>query len=132
MVTLLEARTFSPSRETPRPACGFFSEYRFSVRDLHASVAFWESQGFVTTEWREEPLPQVSLTSDGIDLNLYVSSRRENPALVFEVDDLEVAAGELRSAQLDVKVSDDLPRGVPALTVLAPEETPIVIVAGST
>jgi hypothetical protein len=131
MLTLLEARTFSPSRETPRPACGFFSEYRYPVRDLHVSVAFWESQGFVATDWREEPLPQVSLTSDGIDLNLYVSPRRENPALVFEADDLDAAAGELRSARLDPKVSDDPLRGVPALNVLAPEETPIVIVAGS-
>jgi catechol 2,3-dioxygenase-like lactoylglutathione lyase family enzyme len=131
MLTVLEARTYSPSGEIPRPACGFFSEYRYPVDDLDKSVVFWEQQGFVATDWHETPLPRVSLTSDGIDLNLFVAARREKPTLVFEAVDLEKVADELRLARLDPIASDDPVRGVPALTLTSPEETPIVIVPAS-
>ena len=131
MLTVLEARTYSPSGEAPKPACGFFSEYRYPVHDLNRSVTFWEQQGFVATGWQEEPQPQVSLTSDGIDLSLYIASRREKPALVFEAADLERAADELDSARLDPLASDDPVRGVPALTITAPENTTIVVVQSS-
>jgi hypothetical protein len=131
MLTVLEARTYSPSGEVPKPACGFFSEYRYPVRDLDTSVMFWEQQGFVATGRQEDPQPQVSLTSDGIDLSLFIASRREKPTLVFEAVDLEQAEDELRAARLAPVASDDHVRGVPALTIAAPEDTPIVIVQAS-
>jgi catechol 2,3-dioxygenase-like lactoylglutathione lyase family enzyme len=131
MLTVLEARTYSPSGEAPKPACGFFSEYRYPVHDLDASVTFWEQQGFVATGRQQAPQAQVSLTSDGIDLCLFIASKREKPTLVFEAVDLEQAADKLRSARLAPTASDDPVRGVPALTISAPEKTPIVIVQAS-
>ena len=43
MVTILEARTYSPlSERIPPPAIGFFREYRYPVRRLSDSADFWE------------------------------------------------------------------------------------------
>jgi catechol 2,3-dioxygenase-like lactoylglutathione lyase family enzyme len=132
MLTLLEARTFSPALEIPRPACGFFSEYRYPVRDLALAVAFWEARGFVATDWHDSPVPQAALTSDGIDLNLYNTVQRDSPALVFETDNQERAMTELEAARLEPKLQTDPVRRTESLCLTAPEGTPIIIVEGAT
>lgn len=128
MLAYLEARTFSPSVDRPLPACGFFEEYRFAVRDLDVSVQFWEDQGFVATDRQDEPVPRVSLTSDGIALGLFVAARKELPTLVFSVHDLQQARQAIEAARLEASMTSDPHRELPAIGFTAPEGTPILVV----
>lgn len=128
MITLLEARTFSPpSTPPPPPAAGFFREYRYPVRRLDEAVAFWESMGFVATEVVEGPGARAALTSDGIDLCIYESNRREPPALVFSSADLARTGELLNGRELAPAPGEDPVSAGPCLTLQAPEGTWICI-----
>ena len=125
MVTLLEARTFSPpSGRVPPPAAGFLREYRFPVRVPSQSAAFWEPLGFVAME---ATAGRVSLTGDGIALSGYETARRDPPGLVFETTELEAAADRLAARRLSVTRRADPVEGRPALSLTAPEGTPVIV-----
>lgn len=126
IVTLLEARTFSPpSGRVHPPAAGFFRECRLPVRVTRETVDFWEQLGFVVTAHDKN---MAALTADGIALTGYTSRRRDPVTLVFEVLDLTLAATALASRRLSpARVQDPLDGG-PALELVAPEGTPILIV----
>jgi catechol 2,3-dioxygenase-like lactoylglutathione lyase family enzyme len=90
MVTVLEARTFSPLEidRSDITILGHFSEYGLPVKNLDVSIAFWENLGFVMTERSDGALPFASLTGDFINLGLYVNPRMRAPALVFRETDM--------------------------------------------
>lgn len=91
VVTLLEARTWSPAFERARPGTvlGHFREYRYAARDPAATVAFWARLGLVADTGPVGPRAVaggISLAPvDGIP----------GPALVFDHDDPEAAAAAL-------------------------------------
>lgn len=94
MVTVLEARTFSPctrSRDEPSH-CGDFLHYSLPAADTAASVALWERCGFVATEALDIPYAHQPLTSDHLDLALHAPRFSREPLLVFR----HAAPGELR------------------------------------
>jgi catechol 2,3-dioxygenase-like lactoylglutathione lyase family enzyme len=127
MVTLLEARTFSPpSGRIPPPAAGFFREYRFRVHEPAESAAFWERLGFIALE---STPGCAALTGDGIALCGYRSRRPEPPGLVFETVDLDAAADALRARRLAVTTGPDPVDGRPALGLVAPEGTPVTVLS---
>ncbi len=130
MITLLEARTYSPSSTAvARPAAGFFREYRYPVRRLDQAIAFWESLGFVATDTSDTgPAPRAALTSDGIDLCLYESGRREPPVLVFSSGDLDASLDALVRRGLEPKTAEDPILAAPCLALRAPEGNHIRIV----
>jgi len=82
MVTLLEARTYSPVHAAHLPAtmCGYFLEYRLPVQNSAASGGFWEGLGFIV-EPAEGGYTQASWA--GINLGLVQSQQRRGPELVF-------------------------------------------------
>ena len=125
---LVEARTFSPP-ERPKPSLlGWFEEYAVPVGDLERARAYWEKLGFVTAAEQSEPWPHLSLTSDTLDLGLYLTRELDAPALVFSVDDL--AALRAKLAALGIEPESRLPRSLdPAthLLLLAPEGTHLLI-----
>lgn len=130
MVTLLEARTFSPpSSPPPAPLIGFFQEYRFGVRRIDDTIAFWEPKGFVATEVVREGPDRAALTSNGIDLCVYQTSRRVSASLVFAVADLAEARTALTKRNLAPDSVHDGVLGVPALSLTAPEGTSVLVVA---
>jgi hypothetical protein len=130
MITLLEARTFSPSPENPPvPLVGFFQEYRFCVQRIGPAVAFWEPHGFVATEVVTDGTRRATLTSNGIDLCVYEAARPQPPGLVFAVTDLDAARDALVARDLRPASIQDEVLGVPALALNAPEGTPILVVA---
>ena len=125
MVTLLEARTYSPpAGRPPPPAAGFFRELRYPVRVVAETTAFWEDLGFVATG--DDPR-QASLTGDGLAILGYESRRREAPGLVFEAVDLPAAAERLEARQLSPAPVTDPVSGDRALSLTAPEGTPVTI-----
>lgn len=114
MVTVLEARTFSPpdrGRDCPS-SCGDFAEYSLPARDFTAARAQWETFGFVavteecaandTVPWRRLPL-----TSDRLNLAFHAPRFFERPLLVFTAEN--PADRRARLTALDVPFSTDLP-----------------------
>jgi len=125
---LIEARTFSPPESARPSALGWFEEYALPVPDLERSRAYWEKLGFVTAAEENEPWPHLSLTSDTLDLGLYLTRELDAPMLVFSCDDL----GRLRSRLEEIGVEPErrLPRSLdPArhLLLVAPEGTNLMV-----
>jgi len=95
MVTVLEARTYSPagrSRDEPS-LCGDFAEYSLPAVDFAAARRQWESFGFIALEdgaatagdppgWR-----RLSLTSDNLNLAFHAPGFCAQPLLVFTTAD---------------------------------------------
>jgi hypothetical protein len=126
MITVLEARTFSPPASLPDPpVIGYFREYRFSVRTTTDSVAFWEPLGFVAIAGNDEG-PLV-LTSDGIDLCAY-EGRPTAPVLVYASLDLGATTAELVSRGVVGRPAEDPVTGGDAVELTAPEGSRILVV----
>lgn len=90
VVTLLEARTWSPTLERVRGGLpGYFHEYRYRARDPAATVAFWERLGLVADATAAGP----RVVADGI--NIAPRESATGPELVFEHDDLSAVNAAL-------------------------------------
>lgn len=76
LVTLVEARTFSPPiGAAPAPSlCGQFLEFSLATSSLDQSRAFWEALGFAAQAEGAEPRPWLRLAGPGISLGLYESA----------------------------------------------------------
>lgn len=118
MVTVLEARTYSPAARGRDEAslCGDFAEYSLPARDFAAARRLWEALGFVALDtgeaaagtdrdraptWRRLPL-----TSDHLDLAFHAPRFFAQPLLVFGGFDAERRA---RLEAADLAFSDALP-----------------------
>ena len=133
MVTVLEARTFSPP-EIARPGAtilGHFSEVSLPVKSLPDSIAFWESMGFVLTGSAQQPVPRASLTSDGLNLGLYATPRLRRPALTFRETDMDARIEYIGAQGFRVTagtpISDPPPAGA---SLQAPEGTWLFLIPG--
>lgn len=91
VVTLLEARTWSPVFERVRPGTllGHFREYRYAARDPAASVDFWARLGLVPDADPAGP----RAVAGGI--SLAPGAAASGPELVFEHDDTSAVADDL-------------------------------------
>lgn len=133
MVTLIEARTFSPPARDPAEvsACGYFAEFGIPTRDPDRSKQFWERLGFVAVEEYANPFRRISLTSDFLDIGLYDTRELKRPVITFV--DPEMPARITRIAKLGLEPSPRLPpvfdRDATALFI-APEGTPLLLLTG--
>jgi catechol 2,3-dioxygenase-like lactoylglutathione lyase family enzyme len=111
-LTLLEARTYSPSPPggTTPSVCGYFSHLSLPENDFDAARDFWEQGGFVALAEEDEPFPHLPLTSDHLSLAFHQRRTFDAPLLVFECADVQATMHRLH--QLDVARSAHLPRGV--------------------
>jgi catechol 2,3-dioxygenase-like lactoylglutathione lyase family enzyme len=130
MVTLIEARTFSPpSRGIAETSwCGYFTELGVPTRDADRGKEFWEQLGFVAAAENGDPFPRISLTSDHLDLGLYSTSELRRPVLTFS--DTEMFARIEQIAKLGLEPSRKLPAVFdPQNTamLLAPEGTTLLL-----
>jgi len=109
MVTVLEARTFSPVNRDPGEAtlCGDFREYSLPAPDFDAARQRWEAFGFVAIEDEDMPWRRLSLTSDHLNLAFHSPRFFEEPLLVFSGAD--PAGRRERLAALGVASDPDLP-----------------------
>lgn len=133
MITLIEARTFSPPAREPAEVsmCGYFAEFGIPASDPDRSRHFWERLGFVAVEDHAEPFRRLSLTSDFLDLGLYGTRELRRPLLTFV--DPEMPARIARIQKLGIEPSPRLPpmfdRDATALFV-APEGTQLLLITG--
>jgi hypothetical protein len=127
-IRLLEARTFSPPEHSPPTRLGWFEEYAVPVSDLGEARGYWERLGFVTAAEGDDPWPHLSLTSDTLDVGLYLTQELPRPTLVFSTED-GVALRE-RLVEIGVEPESRLPRSLDPethLMVVAPEGTRLLI-----
>jgi catechol 2,3-dioxygenase-like lactoylglutathione lyase family enzyme len=130
MITLLEARTFSPLARRPQDASvlDWFEEVQLPAPAIAPSRAFWERCGFVAVEENDTP-PRVALTSDSLNVALAGDGAFRHPVLLFKTSDL--AARRARIEALGVEPVRP-PRGVDAtrhLLLRAPEGTELLLTA---
>jgi len=130
MVTLLEARTFSPPDLPPglTPACGDFAEFALPVRGYEPGRSFWEARGFVAIEADHPAFARLTLTSDGLNIGLYRSRAFSMPVLTFEAPDMEARITSLRERgfAIDDRMPDALDERVNG-TLDAPEGTRLLL-----
>lgn len=109
MVTVLEARTFSPVNRDPGEAtlCGDFREYSLPASDFDLARQRWESFGFVAIEDEDVPYRRLSLTSDHLNLAFHSPRFFAQPLLVFSGAD--PGGRRERLAALGIAASPDLP-----------------------
>jgi hypothetical protein len=131
MVTLLEARTFSPAADDCAESwCGYFAELGIPTQDAEASTRFWERLGFVGMEAEGARFRRVSLTSDFIDLGLYEARDIPQPMLTFV--DPQMPDRIERIVQLGMTPAR-LPKGLDKnknAMFIAPEGTPLLLMTG--
>lgn len=133
MVTMIEARTFSPPARDPGEvsACGYFVEFGIPCTDTDGSKRFWERLGFVAMEQVDRPFKRVELTSDFLDIGLYGTRELRRPVLTFI--DPDMPARIARIHKLGIEASPRLPPALDPETsamFIAPEGTPLLLITG--
>jgi len=125
MVTLVEARTYSPVHASHvEPChCGYFLEYRLPSRDPGESARFWESLGLIVTPAEEGGYAQAAW--GGINLGLPQARRGLRPALVFENGKLGETAALLEMRGLSAQEEDG------ALRIGTPEGLELILQQGN-
>jgi catechol 2,3-dioxygenase-like lactoylglutathione lyase family enzyme len=129
LVTLLEARTFSPPSlpATHSTALGYFEEFGVSSRELVAAAAFWEKLGFVAFDLVHEPFQKIVATGSDLNLGFY-DLDLQAPVLTFAEWDMAARIEMLRDR--GHAFAKRLPRGLAPADVAilqAPEGTQLLL-----
>lgn len=96
MVTLLEARTYSPMPALRSEiACGYFDEYRAAAGDLPANCQFWEQLGLIRSETEVPATNYARYGTGGLNLCLCRQQLPNGPQLVFVHPQLRQLAEQL-------------------------------------
>ena len=130
MVTLLEARTYSPGtrRRSEASLLGDFMEFSIPTNDFAAMRAFWERLGFVAHAEEEVPYLRMSMTSDRLNIGAHRPRTLDAPMLVFAAADMPARIERLHQMQVDF--SAELPRGLARganALLTAPEGTQLLL-----
>lgn len=134
MIAVLEARTFSPPEITATDITilGHFAEFSLPVTDLDTSIAFWENMGFVMTGRDENTSHRAWLTSDFLNLGLYVNPRMRVPALTFREADMAERIEYLRAQGYKLEPGTPLSEDkISGASLQAPEGTRIYLLPES-
>jgi catechol 2,3-dioxygenase-like lactoylglutathione lyase family enzyme len=132
MITLLEARTFSPPAIAPTHATqlGYFEEFGLPTSDLERATAFWDALGFVTFDPVREPFTKVVAAGRDLNVGLYGVDLRQ-PVLTFSDSAMPERIAALR--EQGYRFVERLPRGMsPRDNALleAPEGTWLLLTTG--
>ena len=115
LVTLVEARTFSPAtrEDTPESVCGSLLEYSLPTGSVEDSGVFWDGLGFETVAEGSDPHTWRRMRGAGISIGLHEAVRLR-PGLTFTADQIGARTDYLRAKGHDVR------EGAP----IAPDERP--------
>ena len=111
MITLLEARTFSPPSlpATHATRLGYFEEFGLPVADLERATAFWDALGFVAFDPVRMPFTRVVAAGRDLNVGLYDVDLRA-PVLTFSDPAMPERIAQLREQGL--RFVNRLPRGM--------------------
>jgi catechol 2,3-dioxygenase-like lactoylglutathione lyase family enzyme len=123
-ITLLEARTYSPSPASSESLCGYFLHYSLPQSDFERARGFWERAGFVALSALDDPYPHMPLTSDRLDLAFHRRRLCDAPLLVFACEQLEQQRARLQALEIPLsQESLGAADGVGSALIEAPEGT---------
>lgn len=132
IVTLLEARTFSPPdpHSVSESLLGYFAEYRIPVEDRETALAQWLRFGLIENEPADAVHDSVSACCTGLNIGLTESRRVKRPTLVFHVANLreQLALLEQRGIIAHDVHEPRKPAEPLAATLLAPDSTPLLLI----
>jgi len=130
LVTLLEARTFSPSSRSSheRSVCGRFLEFSLATDSTARSRDFWGALGLEALDEGEKPHPWIRLQGRGLTVGFH-----ETPAFVsgltFEADGLAARMDYMKAKGLEVRGGSPLRSSrAQSATLLAPGGSTIFLV----
>ena len=111
MITLLEARTFSPPSIAPTyvSRIGYFEEFGLPTADLERATAFWDALGFVAFDPVRMPFTKVVAAGRDLNVGLYDVDFR-NPVLTFSDAAMPERIAALR--EQGHRFVERLPRGM--------------------
>jgi hypothetical protein len=90
MVTMIEARTFSPSGDDlDNSVCGAWFEIALPVKDALRAARFWAPLAPELLRMREEPTIHMRFNAAGTPLGLSESIALKTPSLCFRCEDKE-------------------------------------------
>ena len=133
MITLIEARTYSPPAlgATTASRLGYFEEYGVPTTDLARSTAFWDALGFVAFDPIRAPFAKVVASHRDLNVGLYDTDLKR-PVLTFSDAAMPERIAELRDK--GHRFVDRLPRGMNArenALLEAPEGTWLLLTTGA-
>ena len=100
MLTMDQSDYFKPETYTNKTA-GMFGELAHPVKDLDASVSFWEKIGFAVLSKFASPYPWA-IISDGLStVGLHQSNHFSYPAITFFAADMKDKIENLKTAGLE-------------------------------
>ena len=129
LVTLVEARTFSPAAgdDTPASVCGTVLEYSLATGSIEDSAQFWGGLGFETVAEGTEPHPWRRIRGAGISIGLHEIARLR-PGLTFTADQIDARTDYLRAKGHDVKAGAPIaPHERPSATLRLTVDLPIYL-----
>jgi catechol 2,3-dioxygenase-like lactoylglutathione lyase family enzyme len=111
MVTVIEARTFSPPTvgAVHLSQLGYFEEFGVPTTDLARATAFWDALGFVAFDPVRAPFAKVVAAHRDLNVGLYDTDLR-NPVLTFSDPQMPEHIANLR--EKGYRLLDRLPRGM--------------------
>ena len=111
MITLLEARTYSPPAlpATHASRLGYFEEFGLPTADLERAQAFWDALGFVSFDPERVPFTRIIAAHRDLNVGLYDADLRR-PVLTFSDPAMAARIAELR--EKGHRFVERLPRGM--------------------
>lgn len=130
IVTLLEARTFSPPdlHSLAESLLGYFAEYRIPVEDRDAALAQWLRYGLIESEPGDTLHDSVTACCTSLNIGLTESRRVKRPTLVFHVPDLRERLTVLEQRGVEPRRVHEPRDGAAFAEIHTPEETPLLLV----
>jgi hypothetical protein len=129
LVTLVEARTFSPAPRASAHVCalGAFLEWSVATSSVEDSEAFWTSLGFTRTAATEAPQRSVRLSGYGLVVGFYEVGGTAN-GLTYSAPDLTARIEYLAAKNVRVRPSSPFaPVGADGATLVMPAKTVIYL-----
>lgn len=95
MLTMPQEDYMKPEKYVNK-TCGMFGEFAHPVKNLDASISFWEKLGFKTLSKFSSPYPWA-IASDGLAVvGLHQTNHFEHPAITYFAKDMQDKIAALR------------------------------------
>ena len=133
MITLLEARTYSPPSfdDVDTSVLGRLTEWSLPVNDLDRAISVWEGFGFRLAALHAEPHPRALVSADEIPVGLHQRPAVRNPALCYACKDLDHTMTYLLEQGLHLDAERSPADGGPGFVLMSPEGLRIVLCPAS-
>jgi predicted lactoylglutathione lyase len=132
MLTLLEARTYSPASfdDSDFSRLGRVSEWSVPVHDVDGAASVWENLGFRVAGRHDDPHPRALLSGEDIAIGLHERPALKRPALCFTCKDLDQTMGYLIEQGLHLDAEHSPVDGGPGFVLTSPEGLRLVLCPG--